>query len=137
MKRNILLNPGPATTTNTVKQALVVPDICPREEEFGALTQSVLKKIVKVVNGQSTHSTVIFAGSGTAGVEAALSSVVPENGKILITDIRLSGTTKKLLPSFHDVVTPFFVIDSEESAVILVLSASVYWYFKYALWIPS
>ena len=84
MKRNILLNPGPATTTNTVKQALVVPDICPREEEFGALTQSVLKKIVKVVNGQSTHSTVIFAGSGTAGVEAALSSVVPENGKILI-----------------------------------------------------
>ena len=45
MKRNILLNPGPATTTNTVKKALVVPDICPREEEFGALAQSVLKKI--------------------------------------------------------------------------------------------
>ena len=84
MKRNILLNPGPATTTDTVKQALVVPDICPREEEFGTLTQSVLKKIAEVVNGQSTHSTVIFAGSGTAGVEAALSSVVPENGKILI-----------------------------------------------------
>ena len=81
MKRNILLNPGPATTTDTVKQALMVPDICPREEEFGELTQSVLKKIVEVVNGESTHSTVIFAGSGTAGVEAALSSVVPENGK--------------------------------------------------------
>ena len=86
MKRNILLNPGPATTTDTVKQALMVPDICPREEEFGELTQSVLKKIVEVVNGESTHSTVIFAGSGTAGVEAALSSVVPENGKILILD---------------------------------------------------
>ena len=86
MKRNILLNPGPATTTDTVKQALMVPDICPREEEFGELTQSVLKKIVEVVNGESTHSTVIFAGSGTAGVEAALCSVVPENGKILILD---------------------------------------------------
>ena len=86
MKRNILLNPGPATTTDTVKQALMVPDICPREEEFGELTQSVLKKLVKVVNGQSTHSTVIFAGSGTAGVEAAISSVVSENGKILILD---------------------------------------------------
>ena len=56
-----------------------------------------------------------------------------ENGKILITDITLSGTTKKLLPSFHDVVTEFFVTDSDESAVILVLSASVYCYFKYAL----
>ena len=87
MKRNILLNPGPATTTNTVKQALVVPDICPREEEFGEITQSVLEKIVKVINGQKTHSTVIFAGSGTAGVEAALSSVIPENGKILIDDL--------------------------------------------------
>lgn len=31
MKRNILLNPGPATTTDTVKQAQIVPDICPRE----------------------------------------------------------------------------------------------------------
>ena len=86
MKRNILLNPGPATTTDTVKQALVVPDICPREGEFGDITKSVLKKLVAVVNGHPTHSTVIFAGSGTAGVEAALSSVVSENGKILILD---------------------------------------------------
>ena len=34
IKRNILLNPGPATTTDTVKLAQVVPDICPREKEF-------------------------------------------------------------------------------------------------------
>ena len=86
MKRNILLNPGPATTTDGVKQALMVPDICPREQEFGDLTQSVLKKIVKVVNGKSTHDAVIFAGSGTAGVEAALSSVVALEDKILILD---------------------------------------------------
>ena len=37
MKRNILLNPGPSTTTDTVKQAQVVPDICPREKELGDL----------------------------------------------------------------------------------------------------
>ena len=35
VKRNVLLNPGPATTTDTVKYAQVVPDICPREKEFG------------------------------------------------------------------------------------------------------
>ena len=35
LKRNILLNPGPATTTDTVKMAQVVSDICPREKEFG------------------------------------------------------------------------------------------------------
>ena len=31
----ILLNPGPANTTATVKQALVCEDICPRETSFG------------------------------------------------------------------------------------------------------
>lgn len=35
VKRNILLNPGPATTTDTVKYAQVVPDICPRERNSG------------------------------------------------------------------------------------------------------
>ena len=64
----------------------MVPDICPREQEFGDLTQSVLKKVVQVVIGNLTHSAVIFAGSGTAGVEAALSSVVAPDGKILILD---------------------------------------------------
>ena len=30
IERKILLNPGPATTTDSVKMAQVVPDICPR-----------------------------------------------------------------------------------------------------------
>ena len=32
--RHILLNPGPATTSVRVKQALIESDICPREESF-------------------------------------------------------------------------------------------------------
>nr|WP_313778720.1 hypothetical protein [Paenibacillus larvae] len=43
VKRNILLTPGPATTTDTVKYAQVVPDICPREAEFGDLMEAVSK----------------------------------------------------------------------------------------------
>ena len=37
IKRNILLNPGPSTTTDTVKYAQVVPDICPRERSSADL----------------------------------------------------------------------------------------------------
>ena len=37
VKRNILLNPGPATTTDTVKMAQIVSDICPRENEFASM----------------------------------------------------------------------------------------------------
>ena len=51
VKRNVLLNPGPATTTDTVKYAQVVPDICPREPEFVAVMDEVRRELVRVVNG--------------------------------------------------------------------------------------
>ena len=38
----------------------------------------------KWFTGEDTHTAVLFAGSGTAAVEACISSVVPEQGKILV-----------------------------------------------------
>jgi 2-aminoethylphosphonate-pyruvate transaminase len=84
IRRNVLLTPGPATTSERVKQAQVVPDICPREAEFGALQDSIRRRLVQVVHGEETHTAVLFAGSGTAAVEACISSVVPGQGKILV-----------------------------------------------------
>ena len=49
VKRNILLNPGPATTTDSVKYAQVVPDICPRETEFGELMRSISHDLTTIV----------------------------------------------------------------------------------------
>ena len=37
VERNVLLNSGPATTTDSLKYAQVVANICPREIEFGDL----------------------------------------------------------------------------------------------------
>ena len=85
IKRNVLLNPGPATTTDTVKYAMVVPDICPREKEFCKIMDQIRNKLVKVVNGNTQqHTAIIFASSGTGGVEACISSVLPVDKKILI-----------------------------------------------------
>lgn len=83
-RRNILLTPGPATTSLRVKQAQVVADICPREIEFGRLQESIGRRLVEVVQGEETHTAVLFAGSGTCAVEACISSVVPTDGKILV-----------------------------------------------------
>ncbi|MFX0069901.1 MAG: 2-aminoethylphosphonate aminotransferase [Candidatus Hermodarchaeota archaeon] len=83
-KRNILLNPGPATTTDSVKNALVVPDICPRENEFGNLMQEIRNDLVKIVNGDENYTSILLAGSGTAAMDSTISSVVPYNKKILI-----------------------------------------------------
>lgn len=84
VQRNILLNPGPATTTDTVKNAMVVPDICPRELEFGELTLSVRNDLIKAAYGEKNHTCVMLTSSGTGGVEACLTSVVPHDKKVLI-----------------------------------------------------
>lgn len=85
--RKILLNPGPATTTDTVKQALVVPDICPREQEFGELVQRVRRDLLEVAGADPAAQTaVLLAGPGTAAMEAAIGSLVPADGKLLVLD---------------------------------------------------
>ena len=86
VKRNILLNPGPATTTDTVKMAQVVPDICPREHEFGDLMEYVSTELTKIVASPKKYTTVLFGGSGTAVVESTISSVVPHDKIILIVN---------------------------------------------------
>ncbi|NLY15914.1 MAG: 2-aminoethylphosphonate--pyruvate transaminase [Gammaproteobacteria bacterium] len=84
IKRNILLNPGPATTTDSVKLAQVVPDICPREQEFGELMEFVSVELTSIVANPETYTSVLFGGSGTAAVESVLTSVVPHDKAVLI-----------------------------------------------------
>ncbi len=82
--RNVLLNPGPATTSDTVKYAQVVPDICPRESQFGNLMGWISEELVNFVADSKKYSAVLFGGSGTAAVEAVISSVIPANKGIFI-----------------------------------------------------
>ncbi len=84
IRRNVLLNPGPATTTDTVKHAMVVEDICPREKEFGDLVESIRNDLVRIVHGEDLYEAVLFASSGTGGIEACLTSVIPDNKSVLI-----------------------------------------------------
>jgi 2-aminoethylphosphonate aminotransferase len=87
IKRNILLTPGPATTSESVKLSQVVPDICPREKVFGDLLNKIASDLISFVTKyRDDYTCVFFGGSGTAAVEALLSSVVPEDGKVLIVN---------------------------------------------------
>lgn len=88
----ILLNPGPANTTPTVKQAMTVADICPREADFGDLLLQVRDDLVRVVQGEDTHTAVLFCGSGTAAVEAAIASAVAPTGRLLVIENGAYGT---------------------------------------------
>jgi len=87
IKRNVLLNPGPATTTDTVKMAQVVPDICPREKEFAGLMKGLREDLLKVVHAPADqYTSVLFCGSGTINIDICINSLVPEGKKILVVN---------------------------------------------------
>lgn len=87
IKRNILLNPGPATTTDTVKLAQLVPDICPREKEFGSMMKKMREDLVRIVHGDpEEYTSVLFCGSGTINIDVCINSLLPEGGKVLVVN---------------------------------------------------
>ena len=87
IKRNVLLNPGPSTTTDTVKYAQVVPDICPREKEFAGLMKGLREDLVRIVHGDlKKYTSVLFCGSGTINIDVAVNSLLPEGKKVLVVN---------------------------------------------------
>lgn len=87
IKRNVLLNPGPATTTDTVKLAQIVPDICPREKEFADLMKGFRSDILKTVHADpAAYTAVLFCGSGTLNMDVCLNSLLPPDAKALIVN---------------------------------------------------
>ncbi len=85
LQRNILLTPGPATTTDSVKMAQVVPDICPREKDFSDVLVALQRDLVRLADGHPDHHACIpLGGSGTAAMEACINACVPAQGKVAI-----------------------------------------------------
>lgn len=85
IKRNILLNPGPSTTTDSVKTAQVVSDICPREKEFQNIMSPMRNDLVKIVHGKpDEYTAVLFCGSGTICMDITLNSLLKEGKKALV-----------------------------------------------------
>src|SRR5262249_58059159 len=80
----ILLNPGPANTTATVRAALVMPDLCHREPEYFEMMRHCRAEITRLAGCGEDWTTVLFTGSGTAAVEAAICSAVPADRALLV-----------------------------------------------------
>ena len=79
--KNMLFNPGPTNVSENVRDAIKTKDICHREKEFFEVLLRVNKNIVKVLNGEGTHSAVLFVSSGTGCNEAICASI---HGKVLV-----------------------------------------------------
>jgi 2-aminoethylphosphonate-pyruvate transaminase len=85
MTEPVLLTPGPLTTSAETKAAML-SDWGSWDAAFNALTASVCRDLVAIVDGRDSHVCVPMQGSGTFSVEAALGTLVPKGGKVLVPD---------------------------------------------------
>jgi len=102
-ERAVLLNPGPVNVHPAVRAALAYPDVCHREPEAAKVMTSARQKATLACGGDSAYTSVLLAGSGTAALEATLSSIVPGDGKILILDNGNYGERLFRIVSVHGI----------------------------------
>lgn len=82
---NVLLTPGPLTTTLQTKLAML-RDWGSWDADFNAITARVRSRLLEIVGATHSHVVVPLQGSGTFAVEAAITTVVPRDGHLLVLD---------------------------------------------------
>ena len=118
----ILLTPGPLTTTLRTKLAML-RDWGSWDAEFNAVTASVRTRLLDIVQGHDTHVVVPLQGSGTFSVEAAVATVVPRDGHVLVLDngayckraarlTQMMGRRATVVPFAEDAIVSPEVLDA-------------------------
>jgi len=80
----LLFTPGPLSTTETVKQAML-RDLGSRDAEFLALVRQVRATLLEIAGvAEPEYAALPLQGSGTYAVEAAVAALVPRGGRLLV-----------------------------------------------------
>ena len=86
----LLLNPGPINVTTRVANALLTGDMCHREPEFFAIQRRIRAQLLEAFAPEG-YTAVLVTGSGTAALEAAVSSVVGPDQTLLVLENGVYG----------------------------------------------
>lgn len=89
MKPYILLTPGPLTTSQTVKEAMLT-DWCTWDEDYNLhIVEEIRKSLVSLATQHTgDYTSILLQGSGTYCVEAVIGSVIKPADKLLILSQR-------------------------------------------------
>ncbi|MGO9093965.1 MAG: 2-aminoethylphosphonate--pyruvate transaminase [Bryobacteraceae bacterium] len=80
----LLFTPGPLTTSETVKRAML-RDLGSRDAEFLEIVSRIRRRLLDFGNAAGgSYEAVLMQGSGTFAVESVISSVIPAAGKLLV-----------------------------------------------------
>ena len=109
----LLLTPGPLTTSESVKKVMV-QDWGSRDPEFIAMTARVrigVEDIAGVADG--SHVCVLLQGSGTFAVEAAITSLIPRDGRVLVLVNGAYGHRIRRVCDYHG--RKYFSMETDEN----------------------
>jgi len=102
--RPILLNPGPVSLSDGVRQAAVHTDLCHREPEFFKLQAAVRSQLTDVYDcDPALWSSVLLGGSGTTALEAMISSLLPDDSRLLVIENGVYGERITRIAQIHGI----------------------------------
>ncbi len=85
-KTPLLFTPGPLTTSQTTKEAML-RDLGSRDSEFIEVVRELRRKLLEIGGvADAGYEAVPMQGSGTMAVESVFSSAVPAGGHVLVVD---------------------------------------------------
>lgn len=80
----LLLTPGPLTTSDTVKQAMLF-DSCTWDEDYNiGVVQTIRARLETLATASSGYTSVLLQGSGSYAVEAVLGTALGAQDKVLV-----------------------------------------------------
>src|SRR5580704_10694506 len=85
-KNKILFTPGPLSTSETVKLAML-SDLGSRDEEFQEIILDIEKRLLLLANLSPTdYAAILMQGSGTFGLESVIGTAIPKDGSLLVIE---------------------------------------------------
>jgi 2-aminoethylphosphonate-pyruvate transaminase len=112
----LLFTPGPLTTSRTVKEAML-QDLGSRDSAFIDIVQDARERLLALAGLSKArgYEAVLMQGSGTFGLEALVTSVIPPDGKLLVIVNGAYGRRIAKIASIHRI--PLACLEYPENRV--------------------
>ena len=117
MRPYLLLTPGPLTTTETVKQAMM-SDWCTWDEDYNVgIVQKIRTELVHLATSRpEEYTAVLMQGSGTFCVESTLGTVIRPTDHLLVAANGAYGKRMGVIANYYAI--PCQVMNFEETQAV-------------------
>lgn len=115
MRPYILLTPGPLTTTETVKEAMMT-DWCTWDEDYNVhIVEEIRNSLVALSSRHpDEYTSILLQGSGTYCVEAVIGSTIKPGDKLLILSNGAYGDRMGNIAEYHGIDYDLLAFDETE-----------------------